>query len=304
MTNKNHKKTRLFVFALITITTAVLALNSNASPSAEILGCHPGGYTITCNVSKIKAEALSNHTIEVTGTGPGVVIDVYTGGKEPALDNDLFIIWPSNVIADQDPTYDLDPNPDSIRVLLNITLPSEVGIYTLRILSRETTRKEGGTALKEFDIEVTVGSPVSATPSFLELFFNHSGLYIGGAIMFLTVTGTIVFHINTKKRQDARYFGSLFALALLLATINIFLVMNNAIESTINSLVPTSNREIDPLTHMLLGSIGYIAGIIVVFGTFTNVPAQKIKLPVYIMLMGWTFNYLFGIFMFLPIGGG
>jgi hypothetical protein len=62
----------------------------------------------------------------------------------------------------------------------------------------------------------------------------------------------------------------------------------------------TNGLGVNQLIHFSLGSIGYLAGILAVFGTYTNVPKQKMKLGVYIMLLGWLFNFLFGIFIPTP----
>ncbi len=59
---------------------------------------------------------------------------------------------------------------------------------------------------------------------------------------------------------------------------------------------------IGQLSHIIMGSIGYIAGIVAVIGTFTNVPIIKMKIPVYIMFSAWTFNFFYGIFV-VPILG-
>lgn len=289
MTSKSHKKTQLLVFALIVITTFVLVLNSNAYPSAKILGCHPGGYTITCDVSEIKAEASDSYIVEVTGTGIGVVIDVYTG----ALDNDEFTITPNYVIADGS-ADDLDPTANSIRVELNITMPSQSGIYTLRILSRASTLSGVSTALAEFDIEVTIGI---VTKSALEIFFDHSNFYLGGLALAFMGIGAIIFLLKNKRHEFTKSHGIFMTTALMLMTVNVFLILNDTMDFALGSMDLTNSQDIGQLSHIVLGSIGYIAGIIVVIGTYTNVPANKLKLAVFIMFLGWTFNFLYGTIM-------
>ncbi len=293
MMSRNHKKSLLFVVGLFVIITVVgAALNTSAVPSAGILGCHPGGYTIEANVSEIKSEVSSNYSLVVTATGQGVVIDVYAG----ALDNDAFTIVPSNVITDNS-ADDLDPATNSVRVILNITLPSQAGTYTLRILSRAPTITGGSTPIGVVDIEVTVGE-VIITP--LALFIDNYKLYLGGiAVIFMSI-GTIVFQINVNKKRESKTHGIFMTIAFILITVNIFLILNDTMYITYKSMELTSSQYIGQLNNIILGSIGYVAGIIVVFGTYTNVRGSKMKFAVYTMLLGWTFNLIIGIIMPTP----
>ena len=79
--------------------------------------------------------------------------------------------------------------------------------------------------------------------------------------------------------------------------------MNGALDFVFNSIDFTSTHSIDQLVHIILGSFGLFAGIIVVMGTYTKVSAENLKLPVYAMLVGFTFNYFYGIFMLTALGG-
>ena len=292
MTKKNPNKSRVFVFALVTIISFVLTLNSNASPNAGTLGCHSGGYTINCNVSTIKAEVSEIYVLEVTGTGTGVVIDIYTG----ALNNDEFTILPNNIIADGS-VDDLDPAVDSIRVEFTITMPNQSGIYTLRILSREATFSGGSTALVEFDIEITIGT---VTKPALEIFFDHSNFYLGGLSLVFMGIGALIFLLKIKKNQFTKSHGIFLTISLLLLTVNVFLILNDTLDFTLGSMDITNLQDIGQLSHIILGSIGYVAGIIVVFGTYTNVPGQKLKLAMYAMVLGLTFNFFYGTIIIAP----
>jgi hypothetical protein len=304
MKSKKHKKLVLIIFGFFVIITMSIALfNTRAQPDRDALGCHPGGYTISTDVSEIEAEVSGNYTVEVIGTGTSVVVDVYAGAK----DNDLFNILPSNIIADNSPD-DLDPAVNSIRVNLNITVPSQDGIYTLRILVRSPLLDGEDTAINIVDIEVTVGTVIVPPTPPLALFFSHSNYYIGLTVVILLVIGLIVFQVNMKKRSDieekneSKLHGIFMTSAFIITTINAFLILNEAMNSTFGPTELPIINYVSQLSHIILGSIGYIAGIVAVFGTFTNVPISKMKIPVYIMFSAWTFNFFYGIFV--PLLGG
>ncbi len=302
MNNKTQKKSLFILVGLFVLLTIALGSNAQASRDKPAFGCHPSpsGYTITSDVSEIQGAVSSEQIVEVTATGTNVVVDVYVlDNKFALLENDEFTISPGNNITDND-ANDLDPLVDSIRVILTITLPSKTGEYTLRILSREPTLSGMGTSLSELDIQVTVGDP-----TIIDIIFDHSGIYLGAIIVILACVGGIVFQINVKKRNAAKSHGILIGIALIVASVNMFLVMHDAIDFIFNSVdfMSNANQSIDQLVHIILGSVGFFAGIVVVVGTYTKVPAENLKFAVYAMLMGFVFNYVYGIFMLTPIGG-
>lgn len=283
MKSKNHKKTLYFIVSFIVILTIAISLNSKAYPDANTLGCHPGGYTITITNSTIETEVSSSYMLEVLATGQGVVIDVYAG----VLDNDLFTILPNNIIIDNS-AEDLNPAANSIRVNLNITVPSQPGIYTLRILSRAPTITGETTGIAVADIEINVGG-AKLTPN---LFFENYNIYFSGISLIFMGIGTIIFQINLNRKDESKAHGIFMAIGFILITVNMFLILDDTV---INGL------GVNQLIHFSLGSVGYMAGILAVFGTYTHVPRKKMKLATYIMLLGWSFNFLFGIFIPTPI---
>ena len=332
------------------------------------MGCHPGGYSIGSTVSEITAEESGSYALEVTATGTDVVVDVYAG----AMDNDLFVISPSNVITDNS-ADDLDTAVDSIRVELNIEMPAASGEYTLRILSRGPTLAGVSTPLVELDITVTVGLVVQSP---LELIFDHNNIYLGGISVLFVFVGLIVFQSTVNRRnefkrlfqqrelskgvvqvmrnltsnienkmslimenlglkeenaesveneKDTQVFkkyiqkgmlksepkahGILIAIGFILATINIFLIIDTTMSFVFGSIdaIGTRNlldianfQDLNLYIHIILGSIGYVAGIVALFGTYNNVPGQKLKLPIYTMFFSWTFNFLYGIIIISP----
>lgn len=292
MKKQNHKKSFLFVVGLFVLITVVMSLNTSAEPNADMLGCHPGGYTITANVSDFESEVSGNYSLEITATGLNVVVDVYAG----ALDNNAFIISPNNIITDNS-IDDLDPAANSIRVILNITLPSQSGIYTLRILSRAPALTGDSTPIGLIDIEVTVGVVI---PTPLNSFFDNYNLYLGGVAVFFMSVGTIIYQINVYKKNETKTHGIFMSIAFILTTVNIFLILNDTMFLAYKPTEFTSNQFVGQVNNIILGSIGYIAGIIVVFGIYTNVQGSKMKYAVYTMLLGWTFNIFIGIIIPSP----
>lgn len=371
MKNAKQMKRRLFLFGLFLLITLVFAQNISSTEDAATLGCHPGGYTLSVDTSSIQSGEGETYNIEVTATGPDVVVDVYAG----AMDNDLFVISPGNIIEDNS-ADDTDPAEDSITVTLEVQVPSATGEYTLRIISRAPTLDGVNTALMNFDIDVTVGTVIR---THLELFFDHSEIYIGGTVVIFLFIGLMVFQSNVNRKNEFKrlyqqkqlstevvkvvrditsnfesklaqvvqkldvkeenipkieleteeeniFFknyihrgmniseptthGIFIAIAFILMTINIFLIITSTMDFAFGFFEGLESRELLDLAnlqdlnliiHIVLGSLGYIAGIIVLAGTYTNVPGQKLKTPIYIMFITWTFNFLYGVLVIIPI---
>jgi hypothetical protein len=224
------------------------------------------------------------------------------------------------------------------------------------------------------DIEVIIGAVVR-TP--LELFFDHSEMYIGIFVVIFMFIGLVVFQSNVnRKREFNRLFqqkqlskemvqnlktitsnfnskltnilqnldikqeempeidtetepeflkdyiqrgmninepkthGVYIAIAFILMTINIFLIITSTMDFVFGYPTNVASRgfldlanfqDLNLIIHIVLGSIGYVAGIIVLSGTYTGVPGQKLKIPIYIMFISWTFNLLYGILVLIPI---
>ncbi|KKM75780.1 hypothetical protein LCGC14_1386770 [marine sediment metagenome] len=298
MKNKEHKKLVLIIFGFyVIIMISIAFLNTRAYPNESTLGCHPKGYTISVNTSEIEAEISSIYTLEVTATGESVVIDVFVG----AFDNNEFIISPSNVIADNSP-YDLEPAANSIHVELNITMPSQEDRYILRILARASTLDGVDTGIAVVDVSVTVGIVIIPLTPPLALFFNHNNYYIGLVVVIFMFIGLIVFQINVKKKKESKIHGIFITAAFALTTINALLIMKETMNYTFGLVELPIINYIGQLSHIILGSVGYIAGIVAVIGIFSNVPILKMKLAVYIMFLAWTFNFFYGIFVLIPGG--
>ncbi|UCC18195.1 MAG: hypothetical protein JSV62_08745 [Promethearchaeota archaeon] len=369
MKNKRQMKRRLFIVGFFLFIMLIFAKNISTTEDAATLGCHPGGYTITADASQIQAGEGESYSLEVTATGPDVVVDIYPG----AMDNDLFVVSPANIVEDNS-ADDTDPAEDSITVVFEIQMPSTSGQYILRILSRGPTLDGGNTALMNLDIEVTIGVVVR-TP--IELFFDHTEMYIGISIIIFLFIGLVVFQSNVNRKNEfnrlyqqkqmskevvknlktitsnftsklsnilhnlevkqeelpeieteteteflkdyiqrgmnisePKTHGIYIAIAFILMTINLFLIMTNTMDFILGYPERIVSREFldianfqdfNIIIHIVLGSVGYVAGIIVLSGTYTGVPGQKLKIPIYLMFISWTFNLLYGILVLIPI---
>ena len=369
MTNRKQMKRRFLLIGLFLFIILVFAKNISTTEDAATLGCHPGGYTITADSSQIQTGEGETYTLEVTATGPDVVVDIFAG----AMDNDLFVISPSNIVEDNS-AHDSDPADDSITVVFEIEMPSTSGEYILRILSRSPTLDGGNTAFMNLDIQVTIGSVVR-TP--FELFFDHTEMYIGIATIIFLFIGLVVFQSNVNRKNEfnrlyqqkqlskelvqnlktitsnfnsklanilqnldvkqeelpeiekeeepeflkdyiqrgmnisePKTHGIYIAIAFILMTINIFLIITSTMDFIFaypenlasRGILDIANfQDLNLIIHIVLGSVGYVAGIIVLSGTYTGVPGQKLKIPIYIMFISWTFNLLYGILVMIPI---
>ncbi len=336
------KRILVGVFILsISIILALFSMSAVASPDegADCNSCHDeGDYEISADKTTINAPTSTEITITIKASGDDLIVEA----PEDARDNDKFD-FDEDIIEDND-ANDEDSDSDEIEYEFEIMTPNKEGEYILLIISRESEDSGRDTPLEDIEIEVNVGRK---TP--LELFFDHNNYYLGGLTLIFMSFGLIVFHtgVNRKneykksvqkknlseslvqdnkeekstdieEKKDIGLFqdktrGFFIAIALILVTVNTFLIINTSITFTyglIESIILMESRELSDLSNLqdlsqliliILGSIGYIAGIIVVFGTFTNVPGHRLKLPKYIMSLVWIFNFLYGIFIISSI---
>ncbi len=325
---------RVFIFSISFILVLFIA-SAAAAPdeSSDCNSCHDeGDYEISADKTTISTQTSTKITITIEASGDDLVVEA----PEDARDNDQFD-FDEELIEDNDGNDD-DGDNDEIKVEFEITAPSKEGDYTLLIMSRESEESGRDTPLAYVEIEVKVGSK---TP--LEMFFDHKDYYLGGFALIFMFTGLFVFQIDVKRKnkklsegrgdrvqafeeeespdiereKDIGLFkdkikthGFFIAIAMILITVNIFLIMNDTMGFTfglVDSMISMESMEmsdlayylqdLNQLIHITMGTIGYIAGIIVVVGIFTKVPVEKLKLPKYIMCLGWTFNFLYGIFI-------
>ena len=248
---------------------------------------------------EISANLSSQVSFNVIAIGPNLFIQSLPG----IYDNDLFVILPTVEKISDNSMYDIDSDLNVISVNFNVTTPTTVGNYIFFIIAAKEPYDQTNFAYISVEINVGENSEplISPEKTIITLIFDNFNYFLGGfTVLFMTI-GTIVFQINLSKRRESKVHGIFITTAFILTTVNIFLILNETIDFTINPMEITNSHIIDQLIHIILGSTGYITGIIVVFGTFTNVPGSKMKLIVYITLFAWIFNFLFEIFM--PTGG-
>ncbi len=300
-----NKKT-IGLFAII-ISLAIISVliygTGKPSYGSEFSSCHrtPSDISIEIIGSEDISANTSSHVIfTVTATGANLIIQLIPG----MYDNDLFVILPTtDKISDNSP-YDQDKiNPDVITVLFNVTTPATDGIYTLFILAAEDPFDAAEDPFTYLSVYINVGgiSEPSTNITPFELFLDNYNLYLGGFTVLFLAIGTILFQINLSKKKESKIPGIFMVIAFAVITINIFLIINDAMDFTFKPNELSVSQNMDQLIHIILGSVGYMTGIVAVFGTFTNVPGAKIKLVLYVMLFAWIFNFLFEIFM--PTGG-
>lgn len=268
---------------------------------SDFSSCHGTPSNISIEITgseEISANISSYINFTIIATGENLFVLSMPG----IFDNDLFLDLPTDEITDNS-LLDLDLTPNIIEVDFNITTPATEGYYTLFIMAAKESFD--GDDLAYVSVYVTVGGidgpPPSTEDSPLALFLANYNYYLGGlTIIFLSI-GIIFFQINLSKNRESKIHGIFMIIGFILTTVNIFLILNDTLDFTFKSMELTNNQIISQLIHTIVGSIGYITGIVVLFGTFTYVPGSKMKLFAYIMLLAWTFNFVFEFFM--PTGG-
>ena len=289
---KNHKKITLGFLGTI-ILILVLTVNSNvgANPryGEDPYICHSqGGYFIeTENSLTLSIEQGGIGSLVISGSGSEVQIHIIPGAR----DNDLFNITHSNVISDNS-EYDTNSAPDLITVNLEITAPDEEGTYSLMILARSPNNSTPDFAFLEFEVNVGAGASFwqKIGNFFRNNILNHMNIYIGGTAVFCLALGTLLYEIDNQKFTKTH--GIMATTAFILTTINVIFIIQPAL-GTIGTFIDNpSGIDWGQLIHIIVGVIGYIAGIIAVI---TGLSGIRTKKPGYIALIFWSFNFLYGI---------
>lgn len=274
----------------------LFVLNATARPTytGSHDSCHnsPGGYTITINrTGTITADNSSVIFIEISATGS----NLFMQGIPDAKDNNEFIIFPTTDRIVDNSGNDTDSNANAITVIFNITTPATDGFYVLFIIAGENLAAGQQPDFAYANIEFSIGG-VEKTIDYIGRFFSHTGFYIIGGIAIISLaTGTILYIINQEKFTKAH--GLLAGTSLILTTINIIAVL-----PITASRLPIVAAEVFNLTflHIILGIIGYIAGII---AFLAGLSGHRSRLPGFIALGCWGFNYIQGLFSIF-VGGG
>lgn len=298
------KKSIVLITCIIGLTFISVLIYGTGKPGygIDFSYCHwtPPDISIEIVASEEISANTSSHVIfTVIATGANLFIQ----SIPDIFDNDLFVILPTIDKISDNSIYDLNSSLNAITVDFNVTTPATVGNYTIFIIAAE--EPFGQLDFAYASIYINVGGfsepPLSTEITPIVLFLDNYNFYLGGFTLLFMFIGTIIFQINMSRKRESKTHGFFLIIALVLTTVNVFLILNDIIDFTFKPIEVTNNQIIDQLVHIILGSVGYITGIIVVFGTFTNVPGSKMKLFTYVMLFTWTFNFLFEIFM--PTGG-
>jgi len=117
----------------------------------------------------------------------------------------------------------------------------------------------------------------------------HYTLYFGLPAIILLGIGTLLY--ETSKEKHTFHHGVCAGLALLLTTINIIGIL-----PTTAILLSGPYVDLFHLVHIILGAIGYIAGL----GAFVSgISGIRTKIPGYTALICWTIVFLMGYFQFM-----
>lgn len=291
--NKNGVKLILLV-VLVNVLLLIFTFNQGlARPNdnyEEFEDCHErGDYRIYSNNSReIVVEKNEVFNLIIEGVGPEVIL-VFNILSE---DNRHFISTPSEDIDDES-VHDQEPAKNHVLVNYSLTAPEEIGTYIILFYVRSPPRYILSQPYIDFLVfEIIVEEPAFRVPSLLDILFtllDHYNIYLGvGAISCLLVA-TILSEKDYRKYNKVH--GYLNAIALTLTTINTILI----VPETFNLIISWVNGVLIDwwhLIHLMLGIIGFIACI---YGAFTGLSGIKHKIPGYVALLSWGFNFIFGL---------
>jgi len=281
------KKTFILFITIVSLLVISVLLFGNARPpygdTHDSGGCHgsSGGYTISIT-TPVKSEInnTSYFVFNVTATGSDLFIQAYPGAK----DNDQFNILPSNNKIVDASGDDLDPNPNAMTVVFNVTPTVEKESYTLFIIAGNNLT--GG---QQFAYaEIIIGSP----PEFdlLSKIFDHLGLYLGLPALLLISLGTVLVLVNENK--FVKVHGILAGSSWILTVINM--------TAAIIKIPIVSWFGVFPLIyhipHIILGASGLISGF---FSMLFGIAAERKPALItgYIALVSWWAAFLLGYFL-------
>jgi hypothetical protein len=283
------KKKNLVLFScIIGLMIYSLFIFGNARPpfgnTHSASGCHgnPDGYTISyTNPIRTEINNTPYYTFNISATGTDLFVQAYPGAK----DNDNFNILPSseNKIID-DSGDDLNPNPNAMIIMFNVTPIVEQATYTLFILAGNNIT--GGQIFAY--AEIVIGVP----PGF-DLFsaiFNHLGFYLGLPALLLVSLGTVLVLINENK--FVKIHGYLAGGSFILTSINVIVAFIK---------IPTAAwlggyELIYHLPHIILGAVGLFTALLsMLFGIAAE--RKQAKYTGYITLACWVGAFLLGYFL-------
>ncbi len=280
------KKTLIIFISLVGIMLIPLFLYGAGRPSygSGHDGCHNSeGYTIEVSVSgDIAATPSSTINFSVTATGSNLFVQLIPG----AGNNDEFTILPTtDRISDDSTDDDLDPDPNSIRVVFIITTPEDDGYYSIFIIAGDDTSGQIDFAYQTID--VNIGGVSAPKPDPLAKIFDHLGLYLGLPALLLLSVATIIVLLNENKfvKLHGIFAGSAWILTII-----------NVIAAVIK--IPTQAwlggyELIYHLPHIIFGAIGLVTGF---FSMLFGIAAERKPALVtgYLTLACWWMAFITG----------
>lgn len=281
------KKILIFIISIIGLLFISVFIFGSGRPGRGDThdSCHTStGYIIGADIiGDIETTTSSNVIFNITATGANIFVQIIPDAE----DNSLFIIQPTSGRIDETSIYDLDPNPNSIIVVFNITTPEEEGFYTIFIIAGNDAHEQINFAYQI--IYINVGGV--AKPGFdLSSIFDHLGLYLGLPALLLVTLGTILVLINENK--FVKVHGILAGSSLVITVINLVTAI---VKIPINNWIGVY-PIIYHIPHIIFGTIGLISGF---FSMLFGIAAERkpAKITGYITLICWWTAFFLGYFL-------
>jgi len=282
-----RKKTLILLISIVSLLFVSVLIYGTGRPGYGDTHdvCHDSaGYTIGTDVTgDVAATTSSNVIFNITATGTNIFIQVNPGAE----DNGLFVIQPTTERINETSIHDLDPTPNSIVVVFNITAPEEEGYYTIFIIAGNDAYGQISFAYQK--IFINVGGV--AKPGFeLSSIFDHLGLYLGLPALLLLTLGTVLVLINESK--FVKVHGILAGSSLVLTVINLVAAI---IKIPINNWIGVY-PIIYHIPHIILGITGLIAAFLsMLFGIAAE--RKPARITGYITLICWWTAFFLGYFL-------
>jgi hypothetical protein len=127
--------------------------------------------------------------------------------------------------------------------------------------------------------------PLQAPPNI------HMTILLGLPAIVLLGIGTLLYYVSKEKYTFAH--GICAGSSLLLTTINIVMILP---DPRINLLLSTPALDFFHYIHIILGTVGYLFGII---AFLTGISGIRIKWPGLTAFVCWTIVFLMGYIQFL-----
>ncbi len=203
-------RTKMVIGTLLvsmTISLIVMSIgiaDPNIDDNCNDDGCHlESEYTLNINQTSVSVAPLTNFQIETNGTGSDVTIHIFD-----ILDNFEFTYLPNKNVNDGD-IEDKDPDVNEVGFILNITSPSVLLIYTIRVIAKSNS---GDSHVVYDDIEVNVGNSTTRSTATTDkdggnrdlwedehIILNSIGVLASVGVLVVVVALSIKFFVDNKR---------------------------------------------------------------------------------------------------------